>query len=52
MSKTTENLGLFKYDPKDDKDEKFNITKALNENWDKIDQALAPNKLANVEVIE
>lgn len=38
MSTTTENLGLFKYDPSTDGAQTFNIEKALNENWDKIDE--------------
>ena len=50
MSSTTKNLGLFKYDTETDQNEKFDIDKALNENWDKIDAALASNKLATVEV--
>lgn len=37
MSNTTENLGLFKYDPIADKDQKFDIDQALNQNWDKVD---------------
>lgn len=40
MSETTENLGLFKYDPVADKKQKFNITKSLNNNFDKIDSAV------------
>ena len=40
MSKTTENLGLFKYDPSTDGAQTFNIEKSLNENWDKIDAAV------------
>lgn len=38
MSTTTENLGLFKYDPSTDGAQTFNIEKALNKNWDKIDE--------------
>ena len=41
MSTTTEKLGLFKYDPSTDSAQTFNITKALNENWDKIDEKVA-----------
>ncbi len=37
MSTNTTNLDLFKYDPVIDKDSTFNITTALNDNWDKID---------------
>ena len=40
MSKTTDNLGLFKYDPSTDGAQTFNISKALNENWDKLDAAV------------
>ena len=40
MSNTTENLKLFKYDTEADKKEKFNITKALNNNFDTIDSAV------------
>lgn len=39
MSKTTENLELFEYDTQTDGKQKFNITKALNNNFDKIDTA-------------
>ncbi len=37
MSLLTSFLKLFKYDPIVDKDSTFNITQALNDNWDKID---------------
>lgn len=37
MSNNTENLDLFKYDPVADKKLPFNITNALNNNFDKID---------------
>lgn len=40
MSTTTPNLGLFKYDPSSDGAQTFNIQKALNENWDKVDAAV------------
>ena len=40
MSTTTEKLGLFKYDPVADGAQTFNIKQALNENWDKIDDAV------------
>ena len=42
MSKLTEILKLFCYDPATDGANTFNIPKALNENWEKIDAALAP----------
>lgn len=38
MSKLTDILGLFQYDPETDGANTFNITQALNNNWDKIDQ--------------
>lgn len=41
MSKTTEFLKLFKYDPAEDGILRFNINRALNDNWDKIDAAFA-----------
>ena len=44
MSKTTENLGLFKYDPIADAKKTFNITEALNNNWDKIDNVIQTNQ--------
>ena len=37
MSSKTENLELFKYDTEKDTKSTFSIEKALNENWDKID---------------
>lgn len=37
MSEYTSNLNLFKYNPISDAKEPFDIEKALNENWDKID---------------
>lgn len=40
MSKTTKNLELFEYDTQTDGKKKFNITKALNNNFDKIDTAI------------
>lgn len=45
MSNNTANLELFKYDAEADKKEKFNITKALNNNFDKIDEFAAAIKL-------
>ena len=41
MSKNTKNYGLFKYEPEKDGAQTFNIQSALNENWDRIDEALA-----------
>ena len=40
MSKFTEFLNLFKWNPIEDSEEEFNIDKALNDNWDKIDNKL------------
>ncbi len=40
MSKQTKNLGLFQYDPQEDAAQTFNLDVALNENWDKIDDAM------------
>lgn len=40
MSKFTDFLNLFKWEPDIDGEEEFNIDKALNENWDKIDTKL------------
>lgn len=41
MSVLTSVLKLFKYDPVADKKSTYNITQALNDNWDKIDAAMA-----------
>ena len=38
MSTTTNNLGLFKYNVSTDSNVAFSITKALNNNWDIIDE--------------
>ena len=46
MSTTTENLGLFKYDPSTDGANTFNIKQALNENWDKLDAAVSAARSA------
>ncbi|UNK17653.1 phage tail protein [Paenibacillus sp. N3/727] len=40
MSKNTPNLGLLKKDPMVDGNETFNIKTMLNDNWDKIDEAV------------
>lgn len=37
MSRLTDFLKLFKYDPTQDGDSTFNLDTALNENWDRID---------------
>lgn len=38
MSSYTKNINLFKHDVVADAENKFNINKALNENWDKLDE--------------
>lgn len=38
LASNTTNLNLYKKDPIADKDQTFNITTMMNENWDKIDQ--------------
>ena len=40
MGTITDVLSLFKYDPVADADSTFNITQALNNNWDKLDAAI------------
>lgn len=37
MSKYTEKLNLFHYEPEKDGKKTFNITQALNDNWEKIE---------------
>lgn len=37
MSKFTDFLNLFMWDSEEDSEEEFNIDKALNDNWKKID---------------
>ena len=51
MSKLTEILKLFCYDPETDGANTFNIPKALNENWEKIDAAVA-GKISREDVAE
>lgn len=51
MSKLTEILKLFCYDPETDGANTFNVPKALNENWEKIDAAVA-GKLSREDVAE
>lgn len=46
MSTTTDNLGLFKYDPATDGAKTFNIKQSLNDNWDKLDAAVAAAQAA------
>ena len=47
MSTTTENLSLFKYDPRTDGANTFNIEPALNDNWDKLDAAVSAAQSAD-----
>ena len=41
MSSHTDNLKLFKYDPETDGASTFSLKTALNDNWDKLDAAVA-----------
>lgn len=52
MSSNTPNLGLLKKDPLVDGNETFNIETMLNENWDKIDEAVGQVRedLGNIDV--
>jgi hypothetical protein len=46
MASSTTNLALYKKNPTTDGTDTFNITTMLNDNWDKIDAAVAqPNKI-------
>ncbi|WDV47462.1 DUF5050 domain-containing protein [Clostridiaceae bacterium M8S5] len=38
MGSVTDNLKLYKANPVEDRDEKFDIKKMLNDNWDKVDE--------------
>lgn len=51
MAENTPNLNLYKKDPLTDKNDTFNITTMLNDNWDKLDshyQGLVDNKVDKV----
>lgn len=50
MSTTTSNFGLFKYDVSADANSAFNITTALNNNWDALD-AYAVRRSSNSEAV-
>ncbi|KOR82530.1 tail fiber protein [Paenibacillus solani] len=52
MSSNTPNLGLLKKDPMVDGNETFNIETMLNENWDKVDEAVGKVRedLKNIDV--
>lgn len=47
-SSETLKLKLFKWNTDADKDEKFDIKKALNDNWDKIEKAITGIKAENI----
>ena len=52
MPDETKNLKLFKYNTRTDRQEKFSIDDALNDNWDKVDEAVNANKESIAEVKE
>ena len=52
MSTTTSKLGLFKYDIINDASEVFNITKALNNNWDALDIIVADKEDISKSIID
>lgn len=52
MTDETKNLKLFKYNTRTDRQEKFSIDDALNDNWDKVDVAVNANKERIAEVKE
>ncbi|GIO33268.1 hypothetical protein J2TS6_44090 [Paenibacillus albilobatus] len=52
MSSNTPNLGLLKKDPIADGNETFNIQTMLNDNWDKIDEAVGNIKVPDASLTE
>ena len=46
MASYTKNLGLLKKDPETEGADTFNVKTMLNENWDKVDEAMGGEKLA------
>ncbi|KZS45260.1 hypothetical protein AWU65_04600 [Paenibacillus glucanolyticus] len=52
MSSNTPNLGLLKKDPMVDGNETFNIETMLNENWDKVDEAVGNIKVPDASLTE
>ena len=52
MTDETKNLKLFKYNTRTDRKEKFSVDDALNDNWDKVDEAVNANKESIAEVKE
>lgn len=52
MASNTPNLGLLKKDPVADGNETFNIKTMLNDNWDKIDEAVGNIKVPDASLTE
>jgi len=52
MASNTPNLGLLKKDPMADGNETFNIKTLLNDNWDKIDEAVGNIKVPDASLTE
>ncbi|MEI0738778.1 phage tail protein [Paenibacillus sp. JTLBN-2024] len=52
MASNTPNLGLLKKDPIADGNETFNIQTMLNDNWDKIDEAVGNIKVPDASLTE
>lgn len=52
MSSNTPNLGLLKKDPVADGNDTFNIKTMLNDNWDKIDEAVGNIKVPDASLTE
>lgn len=52
MASNTPNLGLLKKDPMVDGNETFNIETMLNENWDKVDEAVGNIKVPDASLTE
>ena len=47
MSSNTPNLGLLKKDPTTERNDTFNIKTMMNDNWDKIDEAVGALAVGN-----
>lgn len=52
MSAYTNFLNLFKWNPQEDAEEEFDIDKALNDNWDKIDLKLKDYIISVNDIID
>lgn len=52
MSAYTNFLNLFKWNPQEDTEEEFDIDKALNDNWDKIDLKLKDYIISVNDIID